>query len=486
MTENLCSSSHSNSNIFNSQLSNNNDVDVSDKKPLPTLFDDDDDEETKDIAPSFHHLSLNNYNSPSLRYHHDIISSPSHHETNLSPDSSPLVPRSPESKWTPSPPSTPSPPLLYRCISSLRHEGSIFSIVVSRGLVFTGSSSTYIRAWQPLDCREKGYIQTSSGKVRAMLAHGGMLFTAHKDHKIRVWNIISHNAIFRPKKIATLPKLSPLRFLISWASHSSALQHKDTISCMAFNHADGILYTGSWDKTVKAWSLNDRKCIDSFAAHADNINDMVINHDGFIFTCSSDGTVKMWNKVSGENFHTLTMTLTFHSYPIYALVLSDASQSERSLLYAGSSDGCINVYEQQISGRYNHEGSIQGHQFAVLCLTMLDNLVISGSEDAMIKIWRRGEGRIYECLAVLEGHKGPIKCLGACLEKDNMVMGFLVFSASSDRTFKVWRVKVFSQEMRGRNQSLDIGDDYDNSINVLSSPALSPSWVEMKLRLSTS
>ncbi|KAK9683758.1 hypothetical protein RND81_10G162800 [Saponaria officinalis] len=411
----------------------------------------------------------------------------------LSPDSSPLVPQNPESKWSPCPPCTPSPLLLHRCISSLRHEGTIFSIVVSRGLVFTGSSSTYICAWQPLDCCEKGYIQSSSAKVRAMIAHDGMLFTSHKDHKIRVWNIISHNSIFKSTKITTLPKISPLKYLISWTNNNnSALQHKDTISCMAFNHAENILYTGSWDKTVKAWCLNSKKCIDSFAAHSDNINNMVINQDGFIFTCSSDGTVKMWNKVCGENFHTLAMTLTFLSYPIYALALTDnsTSQAQRGLLYAGSSDGCINVYEQQNTGQYNHEGCIQGHQFAVLCLVTLGNMVISGSEDALIKIWRRGEGRSYECVGVLEGHKGPIKCLGACLEKENLVMGFLVFSASSDRTFKVWRVRVLPYESMDNNNnnnsnSNNNGDDNGNGLS-LSSPALSPSWVEKKLRLSCS
>ena len=78
-------------------------------------------------------------------------------------------------------------------------------------------------------------------------------------------------------------------------------------------------------------------------------------------------------------------------------------------------------------------------------------MVISGSEDSTIRIWKRKEGKevSHECLGVLEEHRAPIRCLGVYNnskfpkeESMDEMMNFLVYSGSLDFTFKVWRVKI--------------------------------------------
>jgi len=110
-------------------------------------------------------------------------------------------------------------------------------------------------------------------------------------------------------------------------------------------------------------------------------------------------------------------------------------------------------------------------------------MIFSGSEDTTIRVWRREEGSCYhECLTVLDGHRGPVRCLAACLEMEKVVMGFLVYSASLDQTFKVWRIKVLPDEKMCMDYSEQCEAprmkirDYDMS------PVLSPSWVEKKLQ----
>ncbi|XP_010668327.2 protein JINGUBANG isoform X1 [Beta vulgaris subsp. vulgaris] len=279
----------------------------SDKKStLSSFFDE---EITEDQSPSFQHLS-----NP---LHQNF--SPRRYGPHFNPDSSPLLSQSPESSWSPSPPLTPSQPsLLYCCISSLRRDGDIYSVAVSGDLVLTGSSSRRVYAWQSLDCHAKGYIQARCGEVRAMLAYDDMLFTSHKDHKLRIWNLRFFNGNFRARKVITLPSSSHFKnFICRSVSPPHRLtskpvnpQHKDIISCMAYYHVEGILYTGSFDRTIKTWKLTEKKCVDSFIAHGDHINDMVVNQqNGSLFTCSSDGTVKMWFRVHGETCHVLVKDL---------------------------------------------------------------------------------------------------------------------------------------------------------------------------------
>ncbi|KAG5034372.1 hypothetical protein JHK87_009282 [Glycine soja] len=340
----------------------------------------------------------------------------------------------PDSPWTLSPLPTPSPSLLYHCIASLhRHEGNIYAIAASKGLVFTGSNSSRIRVWKQPDCMDRGYLKASSGEVRAILAYSNMLFSTHKDHKIRIWTFTVSDS-FKSKKVGTLPRKTSILLFPSRGKNTP--KHKDSVSCMAYYHSEGLLYTGSHDRTVKAWRVSDRKCVDSFVAHEDNVNAILVNQD--------DGC-----------------------------------------LFPGSSDGMINFWEKErLCYRFNHGGFLQGHRFAVLCLATVGNMIFSGSEDTTIRVWRREEGSCYhECLTVLDGHRGPVKCLAACLEMEKVVMGFLVYSASLDQTFKVWRIKVLPDE----KMCMDYSDQCEAATRVKirdydMSPVLSPSWVEKKLQ----
>ncbi|XP_062021870.1 protein JINGUBANG-like [Rosa rugosa] len=324
-----------------------------------------------------------------------------------------MPPPSPESPWTLSPHQTPSPSLLYHCIASLyRREGSISSIAVSKqqGVVFTGSESTRVRVWRQPDHIEYGCLNATSGEVRAIATHGNMLFTSHKDHKIRMWNFTVTDHNFKSKKVSSLPKTSSFPLFSRFTNTKQ--QHKECISCLAYYKTDGLLtllYTGSHDRTVKAWRLITNHCVDSFVAYEDNVNAMVVNQDdGCVFTCSSDGSVKLWRRVFRGNSHTLTMTLKSQfpnsNYPVKARALNTSSNS--CFLYSGSADGTISFWEKEkLTHRFNHGGFLQGHHFSVLCLVAIEKLIFSGSEDTTIRVWRREEGGCFhECLAVLEGH----------------------------------------------------------------------------------
>ncbi|XLU35144.1 hypothetical protein S245_071210, partial [Arachis hypogaea] len=95
--------------------------------------------------------------------------------------------------------------------------------------------------------------------------------------------------------VGTLPRKSS--FLLFPRANQQNPKHKENVSCMAYYHSEGLLYTGSHDRTVKAWRVSDRKCVDSFLAHEDNINSMLVNQDdGCLFTSSSDGSVKIWRR----------------------------------------------------------------------------------------------------------------------------------------------------------------------------------------------
>ncbi|GFZ07793.1 transducin/WD40 repeat-like superfamily protein [Actinidia rufa] len=227
--------------------------------------------------------------------------------------------------------------------------------------------------------------------------------------KIRVWKIDSHeedNNKF--SLLATLPTLSDraLKLLnpknqVKIRRHKKCtwVHHVDAVSALALSSDDSLLYSVSWDRTLKIWRTTDFKCLESVGnAHDDAINALALSNDGDVYTGSADKTIKVWRKNSGETKHSLVSTLDKHKSGVNALALS-------------------------------MDGSV---------------FVLCGSADKTVRIWR-GVDRCYSCLAVLEGHNGPVKCLTAGSDGYNpsdATSMYFIFSGSLDCDIKVWQIFV--------------------------------------------
>ncbi|VAH59325.1 protein JINGUBANG-like [Triticum urartu] len=407
----------------------------------------------------------------------------------------------------------PSPAAIYHCLAALhRLDGDVHALAVARGVLFTASDSGRVRAWAAPGCFNRGYLDVGRGRVPALAACGGTLVTSHsRDHHVRVWTVCAAAVCdhIRAKKAATLPAKGGLLSFAKKRPH----HHRDTVSCLVLHAVAGLLYTASHDHTVKAWKLSDGSCVDSFVAHDGPINAMLVNEaDGCIFTGSADGTVKMWRRVYGGTAHALIIVLRSELSPVNALTICHAASgtTRRCFLYAGSSDGYVNIWEKEASaGRPVHVGFLKGHRLAVFCLASGcgGRVVVSGSEDATMRVWRReGKGgESHTCLAVIEGHRGPVRCLAVGGGEAGEVEGsMVVYSAGLDKSVKVWRIRVVGKEEEddeddedddGEEEMEDIvaagkGDvdavrdeveaEEEQVVSLGPTPVLSPVWVEKR------
>ncbi|KAL0341998.1 UNVERIFIED_CONTAM: protein JINGUBANG [Sesamum calycinum] len=246
-------------------------------------------------------------------------------------------------------------------------DGERGDVNLPRGLSFDdneGSSSCRVHAWKLPDCIEMGYIKATTGEIQALLACGKLLFTTHGDCRIRAWEMPpTENSI--PKKKMTLPQR---RSFFSYPKKNKH-QHKDCISCLAYNNREKLLFTGSWDQTVKVWKIPEKRCIDSFDAH--EVNALALSQSpsaSFLYSGSSDGLINFWEKETDD------------------------------LLLSGSEDATIRIWKRE-DGKYSSHSSlvvIDGHHGPVKCLAaaMETNesvkglLVYSASLDQTLKVWQ--------------------------------------------------------------------------------------------------
>ncbi|KAI3712228.1 hypothetical protein L1987_70779 [Smallanthus sonchifolius] len=324
--------------------------------------------------------------------------------------------------------------------SLVREEGHVYSLASVRNLLYTGSDSRNIRVWKNLT--EFSGFKSSSGLVKAIVVSGQRIFTGHQDGKIRVWKY-SDTKPKAHKRVGSLPttadfikcSMNPNNY-VEVRRHRNVpwIKHYDVVSCMSLDEQHGLLYSGSWDKTLRVWRLSDSKCLESVSAHDDAVNSVVVGFDGFVFTGSADGSVKVWRReLVGKGVkHMLVDTLLSQE----TAVTSVAVNVEDVVVYAGSSDGLVNFWD-----RLAHDGVLRGHKQAVLCLAVAGRLLFSGSADKSICVWHREAGGFHSCLNVLTGHGGPVKCLAVQEQPDDGgEREWVVYSGSLDKSVKLWQV----------------------------------------------
>ncbi|KAL5552731.1 hypothetical protein UlMin_040132 [Ulmus minor] len=329
----------------------------------------------------------------------------------------------------------PKPPLPITCLAL--HNNLLYTASGHEINVYDRSSSTcfQMESFNGQDC--------SSGSIKAVAFCNGRVFTAHQDCKIRVWQITANK---RHKLVTSLPTINDrLRRCVLPKNYVNVRRHK---KCLWIEHADaitglavshGLIYSVSWDRSLKIWRESDLRCLQSIRAHEDAINSVAVSSDGTIYTGSADFRIRVWAKPAGEKRYVLVATLEKHKSAVNALALND----DGSVLFSGSCDRSILVWEREDSA--NHmavTGALRGHGKAILSLFHVSDLLLSGSADRTVRIWRRGFEGKFCCLAVLVGHVKPVKSLVAVTDGGGSKDVVTVFSGSLDGEAKVWQVAV--------------------------------------------
>ncbi|CAI8597692.1 unnamed protein product [Vicia faba] len=353
---------------------------------------------------------------------------------------------------------------LITTLKSHNTSSYISSLTLFGKFLLTGSSDREITTWNITTSEEQNStnkVVAGNGAVKSLViqsnTNSNTLFSAHQDHKIRVWKLTNDQ---KYTHLATLPTLGDRasKILIP-KNHVQIRRHKkctwvhhvDTVSSLALSKDGNLLYSVSWDRTIKIWRTRDFTCLESITnAHDDAVNAVVVSYDGVVYSGSADKRIKVWKNLQHDKKqkHCLVDTLEKHNSGINALVLS----SDESVLYSGACDRSILVWEKEDTddedddGKMVVVGALRGHTNSILCLAVVWDLLCSGSADKTIRIWR-GVGRDYCCLSVLQGHQGSIKCLTAVVENcddnsESEEASFLVYSSSLDCDIKVWQIFV--------------------------------------------
>jgi len=205
--------------------------------------------------------------------------------------------------------------------------------------------------------------------------------------------------------------------------------HHDGATSVVF--ADGVLYSGGYDRTIRTWDVRDGTPLGAMLGHQGTIYGLA-RRDDMLASASHDGTVRLWRIPSGVE----SALLSGHQGGVYAVTFD---RDGRTLATAGVDStvrrwalpsGTAGVVER------THEGAV----FALAWSPSGDRLA-SGGVDKIIHI-TDAKGRVVQRLV---GHEASIWGLAFHPQKPQQLV-----SASYDGTLRLWDLKKSTSRVIAR------------------------------------
>ena len=386
-----------------------------------------------------------------------------------------------------------------RCTSTLPgHAEALLSSHFSPdgSILATGSGDHCVRLWDVHTEMPKHTLRAHKNWVLccAWSPCGQFLLSGGKDGMLCLWSandaspirtIAAHkkwvNAVCWEPLHATRHTGNPCRFASASKDGTVRVYERPTGRCafVLSGHAhsvssvkwggDGLLYTGSHDRTVKVWAVNEGgnsgKLVRSLEGHAHWVNCLALNtehalrsgahdHKGrapsdpeqainaalkkyesakggsegqaggseLLASGSDDFTIYLWKPNEGKK---PVHRLTGHVQLINAVTFS----ADGLWLASASFDGAVRLWNGK-TGQYH--ATLRGHVGAVyqLAWSADSRLLASGSKDSTVKVW---ELRTKKLLEDLPGHADEVFTV------DWSPDGERVCSGGKDRNLKIWR-----------------------------------------------
>lgn len=249
--------------------------------------------------------------------------------------------------------------------------------------------------------------------------------------------------------------------------------HSEPVRCMAISPDGQFLVSGSDDKTIKIWDINEEEEIYTLTGHSASVISVAFSPDGeTLASASANQTIRLWNFNTRQEIK----ALLGHSKPITCVAFH---KKNNSVLFSGSLDATISVWNIETSqiththtthtngvtclavhpnGKNLASGghdctvivwsnyTLAGHSAPVLCVAISPDgqTLVSGSQDKKIKVWNLNNG---ELLRTLTGHSAAVYSLVISPDGQTLVSG------SEDKTIKIWNLET-GEEIKTLAQNL--------------------------------
>lgn len=213
-------------------------------------------------------------------------------------------------------------------------------------------------------------------------SNGEHLYTASKDGSIIKWSIESK------KILAKVNSISPKEAEESTKAKNK--HHVKHVNCIAISSDDRFLATGGWDKLIRIWSPDSLEWIHTFSKHRQEITCLAFRQGHpSLYSGSADRSVLLWTLEDDDN-RTFVEDLYGHESPITSM---DVLKRER-VLTSGGRDQTIRIWKIVEQAQTVYQAK---HASVDIVRYVNDKYFVSGGEDGSISVWSTGKRTPVHC-----------------------------------------------------------------------------------------
>ncbi|XP_036373489.1 kinesin-like protein KIF21A isoform X1 [Megalops cyprinoides] len=331
-------------------------------------------------------------------------------------------------------------------------------------------------------------VHVAEGHSKAVLcvdSTDDLLFTGSKDRTCKVWNLVTGQEIMslggHPNNVVSVKYCSSLVFTVS-TSYIKVWDIRDSAKCIRTLTSSGQVTQGD------ACAASTNRTV-TIPAGENQINQIALNPPGSCLYAAAGNAVRMWDL---RRFVS-TGKLTGHLGPVMCLTV-DQTGNGQDLVITGSKDHYIKMFDVtegalgSVSPTHNFEPP---HYDGIESLTVQGDTLFSGSRDNGIKKWDLSRkdllqqvpnahrdwvcalGLVPGLPALLSGcrggvlklwHSDSLSPLGEVRGHDSPINAIstnssLLFTASDDRTVKIWRARGALEGVADTAETTDDGSN---------------------------
>ena len=203
------------------------------------------------------------------------------------------------------------------------------------------------------------------------------------------------------------------KLLSSLTAHVAVVKSLLLTTIPSGSHIDHVLVTGSYDLTIRLWSLKTRRYMRIFIGHTKSVLCLDLR-DGHLLSGSCDKTARLWDVYTGKCLHTFHHTSTVTSVRV---------THERYV--TGSEEGIVFTWDHRTCRLLRR---LEEHTGAISCLSLDAMFLLSAGRDGEVKQWLVSSP---SCRSVRSyPHPAPVHC--------QHFMYLRLITGATDGKIRVW------------------------------------------------
>ena len=290
------------------------------------------------------------------------------------------------------------------------HEGYIFDIInINNKYLISAGEDRKIKIWSldpmnllvPLELDDLKHDSSVFSLCKYTIGNKDIKFFSGSYGEIKIWSAEDFNLIN------------------TFYGHKEYITHMEIIQKKEDRYANDLnrdfICSCSADSTIKIWDLYTLNCVSTLEGHTDKINYFIQDERGFLISCSSDRSIKFWNIDDEKCYHSLDNA---HNDPIYCLAMTEDKK------IASSSFNTIKIFDLANS---KVDTILSENNQGIYKLLMLPGNKMISSSFKFLHFWDLNKNNL---LYSIEAHKNYITCL--------LVINDKLITASDDGDIKMW------------------------------------------------